>query len=257
MGALHDGHFALIDRARHECDRVAVTLFVNPLQFGPDEDLSRYPRTLDADLDACRKRGVDLVFCPPTSEMYPSPSAITVSAGVLADRLCGRGRPGHFDGVCTVVTKLFHIICAHCAYFGEKDYQQLVIIRRMARDLNFPIEIVGCETVREQDGLAMSSRNRYLTPPVRKQTAGIYASLQKASDQIRQGQTDASVIIRQIEQDLRDGGADNVEYAAVVDPQSLDAVDRINQAVRICVAAWYGDARLIDNIAVDAPGNDK
>jgi len=253
MGALHAGHFALIERARHECDRVAVSIFVNPLQFSAGEDLDRYPRTVDDDRRACEDRGVDMVFSPEASEMYPSPPAISVTAGALADRLCGRHRPGHFDGVCTVVTKLFQIMPAHRAYFGEKDYQQLMIIRHLAGDLNIPIEIVGCPTVRETDGLALSSRNRFLSQKSRKQAACIYAALTAARETIVSGEAEAATIAAGITDRLRAGGADRVDYVEIVDPRSLEPLDRIDRDARICVAARFGGTRLIDNIAVDAP----
>lgn len=253
MGALHAGHFALIERARRECDRVAVSIFVNPLQFSAGEDLDRYPRTTDVDRLACADRGVDMVFSPLAGEMYPSPPAINVTAGSLADRLCGRHRPGHFDGVCTVVTKLFQIIPAHRAYFGDKDYQQLIIIRRLVGDLNIPIEIVGCPTVRETDGLALSSRNRFLSQESRKQAACIYAALTAASEAIGSGEADAAAIAARVTDRIRAGGADRVDYVGIVDPRSLEPLDRIDRDARICVAARFGGTRLIDNIAVDAP----
>ena len=257
MGALHAGHFSLIDQAISACDAVAVTIFVNPLQFGPGEDLNRYPRSFDADVSACRGRGVGMVFCPAPDEMYPRPPVVRVTAGPLADGLCGATRPGHFDGVCTVVTKLFQIIHPRRAYFGEKDYQQLVIIRRMVSDLNMPIEIVGCPTVRESDGLAISSRNRYLSQPVRRQAGSIYRVLQEARAAILDGQRDARTIAAQVRHGLIEGGAQYVEYVAVVDPESLKPVTRIDGLVRLCVAARFGEARLIDNMAVDAPHVDR
>lgn len=253
MGALHDGHFALIERARRDCDRVVVSVFINPLQFSAGEDLDRYPRTTDDDLRACLERGVDMVFCPAAIEMYPTPITVSVAAGALADRLCGRDRPGHFDGVCTVVTKLFQIIPANRAYFGEKDFQQLVIIRRMVGDLNIPIDIVGCPTIRESDGLALSSRNRFLSQETRRQAACIYAALTDARQTIASGETDAAVIVARITDQLLSGGADRVDYVEMVDPQSLDALKRIDGIARICVAARFGGTRLIDNISVDAP----
>lgn len=253
MGALHDGHFALIDRARRECDRIAVSIFVNPLQFSVGEDFDQYPRRMEKDLNACRQHGVDLVFGPTAGEMYPAPAAISVTAGSLADRLCGHHRPGHFDGVCTVVAKLFQIIPAHRAYFGEKDYQQLVIIRRMTVDLNMPIEIVGCPTVRESDGLAISSRNRYLSQEYRRRAACIYEALTSAGDAIESGETNAASIVARITDRLRAGGVDQVDYVELVDPHSLIPLHRIVGEARICVAVRFGGTRLIDNIAVDAP----
>ena len=253
MGAMHDGHFALIDRARRECDRVAVSIFINPLQFAAGEDFDQYPRRMEGDLNACRHRGVDLVFCPTVDEMYPARQVVHVTPGALADRLCGRHRPGHFDGVCTAVAKLFQIIPAHRAYFGEKDYQQLVIIRQMARDLNIPVEIVACPTVRELDGLALSSRNQYLSREDRRRAVCIYEALTDARDAIASGKVHAAEIKARITDRLRAGGAEQVDYVELVDPVSLDSLDRVNGAVRICVAVRFGGTRLIDNIAVDAP----
>jgi len=180
MGALHSGHLSLIEAARRRCDLVVVTLFVNPTQFGPGEDLAAYPRDYDGDARACTTAGVDILFAPPTDVMYPGGDATTVRVGGLTEHLCGASRPGHFDGVTTVVTKLFQIAPAHLAFFGEKDYQQLVVIRKMVADLNMPIEIVGCPIVREPDGLAMSSRNAYLNPEERGRAAVLFQALTEA-----------------------------------------------------------------------------
>lgn len=251
MGDLHDGHWALIDRAQSENDRSVVSIFVNPTQFGPGEDFERYPRPRDADLAGCRERGVSAVFYPSVSEMYAPDASTRISAGPRGEKLCGRFRPGHFDGVCTVVCKLLNIVQPQRAYFGEKDYQQLVIIRRMVRDLDIPVEIVGCPTVRQPDGLALSSRNRYLSETSRKNAAAIFAAMTEASERIKQESRDARELCRQIEARLIAAGAKSIDYAAIVDPQTLDDVMLVDRPVRICVAARFEGARLIDNLAVD------
>ena len=250
MGALHAGHIRLIETAREQCGFVAVSIFVNPLQFGPNEDYARYPKTLEADLEICRQNGVDLVFAPSVEEMYPDPSAppVDVPSG-LTEHLCGPFRPGHFEGVATVVLKLFDIVKPNRAYFGEKDAQQLAVIRRVVRDRNLPIEIVGVPTVREPDGLALSSRNRYLSHQERQIAPFLNKALREAARLIRTGEKDAAQVrksaLRLLDEDL----GISVEYFEIVDPEGLQPVTTISGPVLIAAAAWVGTTRLIDNIS--------
>ncbi|MEK6675547.1 MAG: pantoate--beta-alanine ligase, partial [Planctomycetota bacterium] len=221
MGALHAGHLALIEKAKETCTRAAVTIFVNPTQFNEKEDYAQYPRDLNADLEACRNAGVDLVFTPSAETMYPSGSTTTVHVAQLSAGLCGPFRPGHFDGVATVVTKLFQILPADVAVFGEKDYQQLIIIRRLVRDLNIPIRIVGHPIVREPDGLAMSSRNVHLSPHERTQAVSLNRALADAVSQIQNGQRNSATIVEQIRSTLANAGTRNIDYIDIVDSESL------------------------------------
>ncbi len=250
MGALHEGHLSLIRTARERCDIVAVTIFVNPTQFGPDEDYENYPRTREADLKACERGGVDFVFMPSVTAMYPQGDKTTVHVREVPDGLCGAGRPGHFDGVATICTKLFNILPAHQAFFGEKDYQQMVMIRRMVRDLHQPIEIVECPTVREPDGLAISSRNAYLSASEREQAVGLSRGLFAARDRIISGERNAAEIARGIRDEILSAGAVDIEYIEVVDPETLMPVKTITGSVRICLAVRVGPCRLIDNVGV-------
>jgi pantoate--beta-alanine ligase len=252
MGALHAGHAALIETARRECGVVVVSIFVNPTQFNNQDDLARYPRTLDADLAVCRELGVDVVFAPSAGEVYPAPLECSVDVGRLADHLCGRFRPGHFRGVATVVLKLFQMVQPHRAYFGEKDAQQLAIIRRLAADFNVPIEIVEVPTVREADGLAMSSRNRHLSADERAVAPILFQSLQAARQRIAAGERDVRAICEDVVSGLRRAITTNVclEYVEIVDPLTMQPVDRIEGRVRVAGAMWIGSTRLIDNILV-------
>ncbi len=252
MGALHEGHLSLIRAARERCDFVAVTIFVNPTQFGPGEDYQTYPRTLESDLQACETEGVDLVFRPATETVYPEGAQTTVHVDGVTKRLCGPCRPGHFDGVATVCAKLFSILPADLAFFGEKDYQQMVMIRRMALDLNLPIEIVPCPTVREPDGLAMSSRNASLSGEERKQAASLSRGLFAAADGIAAGERSAAAIVAVIRDRILWAGPADIEYIEVVDPDTLEGVKTIDGPVRICLAGRIGSCRLIDNIGVSA-----
>ena len=248
MGALHAGHFALIDRASHECRCVVVSIFVNPLQFDRQDDLRHYPRTLPADLDACRARAVDLVFAPGEGEMYPAPPACTVEVARLADHLCGNHRPGHFNGVATVVLKLLQIVQPARAYFGEKDAQQLAVIRRLVRDLNVPVDIVEVPVVREADGLAVSSRNAHLSPGERQVAAALYRALCCGQRQIAAGETAAAAIRERAAASVPDDARLRLDYLEVVDPEEMQPVRTIAGPVRIAGALWVGATRLIDNV---------
>ena len=248
MGALHAGHIALIERARRECGCVVVSVFVNPLQFDREDDLRRYPRTLQADLDTCNTLGVDVVFAPRNTEIYPSPPACTVRIVRLADHLCGRHRPGHFEGVATVVLKLLQIVQPARAYFGEKDAQQTAIVRRVVRDFNVPVEIVQVPIVREPDGLAISSRNVHLSRDERQVAVSLYRALCTAQQHIAAGQTDADAVRAAASACLPDAPGLRLEYLEVVDPEDMQPVQAITGPVRVAGALWVGGTRLIDNL---------
>ena len=252
MGYLHAGHESLMDLARSECDVVVVSIFVNPLQFGVGEDLSGYPRDLERDLQRCRALGVSYVFNPSAEEMYPSGrESVAVSAGEIGTVLCARSRPGHFDGVCTVVAKLLNIVGASRVYLGQKDAQQLVVLRAMVRSLNAPVEIVGCPTVRESDGLAMSSRNSYLTAEERGAAVVLCKALDEAASRIFSGETDGAAIATLLGERISSEPLARLDYAACVDPDSLRDVDVVAGPVLLAVAAFVGRARLIDNVLVE------
>ena len=248
MGALHEGHARLIETARQNGDRTIVSIFVNPLQFDRKDDLEKYPRTLDADLEICNRHGVEMVFAPTVGEMYPSEPVCTVTVKRITDRLCGQFRPGHFDGVATVVTKLFEIVQPDVAYFGEKDGQQLAVIRRMVSDFNMPIAIAGVATVREADGLALSSRNARLSPEERAKATVLYQALREAERAIADGERDARVVERRAAALIPPDGSLRLEYLEVVDPVELQRVDTIDGRVLVAGALWVGSTRLIDNI---------
>ena len=250
MGALHEGHAALIRAAKATADYVVVSIFVNPTQFGPKEDYSRYPRTLEADAALCERCGGDLIFAPSVEEMYPEGSSTFVEVPKLQDVLCGASRPGHFRGVCTVVLKLFNIVLADVAIFGAKDYQQSRIIRRMVKDLDVPVEIQVEPTIREADGLALSSRNRYLTPAERAAAPGIQQALRQVRDQARDVKD-----VEKLEASLRGlleaiPGA-RVDYARVVDAESLQTLETLDRPAVAAVAVFLGTTRLIDNLTID------
>jgi pantoate--beta-alanine ligase len=247
MGALHAGHERLIARARAECARVVVSIFVNPLQFDRADDLERYPRTLAADVDACERTGVDLLFLPTVHEMYPAAPGCTVDPGPLATHLCGAYRPGHFRGVATVVLKLLNIVGADRAYFGEKDAQQLAIVRRMVADFNVPATVVGVPTVREPDGLAMSSRNARLLPHERALAPHLYQALRKAVALIADGATDPAVITREATESLGNDEHLRLEYFEIVGPDDMQPLETIDGPALIAGALWVGGTRLIDN----------
>lgn len=248
MGALHEGHMSLIREARKHCDHVAATIFVNPLQFGPNEDFVKYPRSFDADCAALTSEGVDLLFAPPPEEMYPAGAEAQVEVPLIGARLDGTSRPGHFRGVTTVVTKLFHIVQQDKAFFGQKDTAQVAVLRVMVRDLNFDTEIFVCPTVREEDGLTLSSRNRYLNPSERQRALALSRSLRYLQHAVATGQHGARPLLDTLLQHLHSVDALRVDYAAIVDPQTLEPLDDVRSRSLVAIAAWVGDTRLIDNI---------
>ncbi len=248
MGALHEGHGHLIELARRETDFVAVSIFVNPIQFDRPDDYEKYARTLPEDVEFCRARGVDLVFAPDASEMYPEPQLTFVEVSGVSDHLCGQFRPGHFRGVATVVAKLFHIVRPNRAYFGEKDAQQLAVIERMAADLHMPIAIVPVPTVREADGLALSSRNRRLSPEERAVAPLLYHALEAARGAIEQGCDSPAAVKAVALAALYNEPRIRVEYFEIVDPRSMSPVERVIGPVRVAAAIWIGATRLIDNV---------
>ena len=252
MGALHIGHVSLIQAAAERCDYVVVSIFVNPTQFGPGEDFEKYPRPVEQDLAICAQHGVDAVFAPSPREMYPRENLTWVTVEKISEPLCGRLRPGHFRGVATVCTKLFNIVGADLAFFGQKDAQQVAVIRRMVADLNLPLEIVVCPTVREPDGLAVSSRNQYLSPQGRKEATVIYRSLQRSAELIRAGEKEVARIAEQMREVLGQVPAFQVEYVSIVDAASLEDLTQVRGKVLVAVAGRLGSTRLIDNIVVDA-----
>ena len=253
MGALHSGHASLIAHARRECDRVVVSIFVNPLQFDRKDDLDRYPRMLQADVDVCERLGVDIVFAPTVAEMYPGEPSCVVEVGRIADHLCGRFRPGHFRGVATVVMKLFQIVQPDRAYFGEKDAQQLAVIRHMVRDLDVPVHIEGVPTVREADGLALSSRNQRLSPDERALARCLYQALCEARQQISAGVREAAAVQRAAGARIPSDDRLRLEYLEVVDPDDMQPVERIDGPALVAGALWVGSTRLIDNLLCSPP----
>jgi pantoate--beta-alanine ligase len=249
MGAFHDGHRSLIERARRETEQVVVSIFVNPLQFPDPRDLERYPRTRDRDLRDAERLGVDVVFAPDEREMYPGGEpAVTVDPGPLGDRLEGAARPGHFRGVATVVAKLLNAVGPCRAYLGEKDAQQLAVIRWMVRDLEFPIEVVACPTVRETDGLAMSSRNALLSPEDREAAGSLFLALSEAAERARAGERDAAALVAVMAREIGGTPGARLDYAAVVDDETFEDVRMLERPARALVAARFGDLRLIDNL---------
>jgi pantoate--beta-alanine ligase len=248
MGALHAGHGALIDRARRDSDAVVVSIFVNPIQFDRADDYAKYTRNLEADLEFCGKRKADLVFSPSAEEMYPVPQKAFVEVTGVSERLCGEFRPGHLRGVATVVMKLFNIVQADTAYFGQKDAQQLVVIRKMVTDLNVPVTIISVPTVREADGLAASTRNERLTPGERAVAPALYRALEAARHKIGLGCIEAGPVKEAGLAILRDHPEIRLEYFEVVDAAEMQPVGRINAPVCIAAAVWLGSTRLIDNV---------
>jgi pantoate--beta-alanine ligase len=242
---------SLVRHARRHCDYIVVSIFVNPTQFVAGEDYSSYPRTLEADVARCAGEGVDLIFAPSAEQMYSLSAATTVHVARLTEPLCGRHRPGHFDGVTTVVTKLFNIVQPDAAFFGQKDAQQAAVIRKMAVDLDMPVEVIVCPTVREPDGLAMSSRNAYLSAEQRQQALCLYRGLQGARRAIAEGGRDAEALISQIRRTIAAAGPCTIDYIEIVHPETLEPVGRVTGPVLIAAAVRIGKARLIDNIVVD------
>ena len=248
MGALHAGHLSLVRAAKAESDLVAVSIFVNPTQFGPKEDYSKYPRTFEQDCELLEGEGVDLLFSPSVEEMYPSDAVTYVTVESLSEKLDGGSRPGHFRGVATVVSKLFHIIEPNVAFFGQKDAAQVAIIRRMVRDLNLPVEIVVCPIVREPDGLAMSSRNAYLNVQERKAALVLHRSLRRIEELAKSGERDSARLIAAGKNILAAEPLVRLDYLDIVDPENLDPVTTVSPGTLVAVAAWVGATRLIDNL---------
>ena len=251
MGYLHEGHESLIRKASEENDRVVVSIFVNPIQFGPKEDLSIYPRYLERDSKVCESAGADIIFHPENEEMYFKDFSTFVDMNGLTAELCGKSRPTHFRGVCTVVTKLFNIVAPDRAYFGEKDAQQLAVIKRMVRDLNIDIEIIGCPIVREKDGLAKSSRNTYLSVEERNAAIILNKSLTLAKEKIQAGERDSEIIIKLIEEVINSEKLARIDYIEVVDSLSMEKVERIEKSVLVAIAVFIGKTRLIDNFTYE------
>ncbi|MGY3237979.1 pantoate--beta-alanine ligase [Bradyrhizobium sp. USDA 4472] len=252
MGYLHDGHLALIAASQAKCDVTVVSIFVNPTQFGPNEDLSSYPRDFLRDEELCRGRGVTILFAPGAHEVYPSYFETFVEPGDLAKPLCGAFRPGHFRGVATVVCKLFNMVQPDVAFFGQKDFQQCAVVRRMVVDLNLPIEIVTVPTVREHDGLAMSSRNRYLSEAERQQALAISRGLSAALDEFRSGEREVEKLIAVAKRHLK--AVDRLQYLELVDGDTLKTADSpLRRPAALCAAAYVGSTRLIDNVILTLP----
>ncbi|SEN28958.1 pantoate--beta-alanine ligase [Lihuaxuella thermophila] len=250
MGYLHEGHLSLIKRARKECDIVVLSIFVNPLQFGPNEDFERYPRDLDRDAALAKQAGVDLLFCPSVREMYPHEILTEVRVRKVTDRLCGASRPGHFEGVATVVTKLFHIVLPDRAYFGLKDAQQVAVIEQMVKDLHFPVTIVPCETVREPDGLAMSSRNVYLSEEERKQAVILNRALTEVKEQLEKGLLiTADEVNRYVRERINSQPLAQIDYVETLSYPRLEPIHHLDQRpIIVAVAVRFGSTRLIDNL---------
>lgn len=251
MGSLHAGHESLMEAARRTCDKVVVSVFVNPIQFGPDEDYDSYPRDIERDARICESKGVDAVFHPAVEEMYPEGYSTYVEVEGLTERLCGAVRPGHFRGVCTVVTKLFNIIDPDRAFFGQKDAQQLAVIKRMVADLNMDVRIIGCPIVREEDGLAKSSRNSYLSREEREAALILSRSLAAARESIEQGERDVSVLESLIRTTLEAEPLASVDYIEIVDGLALQPIARLGESALIALAVYIGSTRLIDNLVFE------
>ncbi len=248
MGALHEGHLSLIRAAKEQCNIVVATIFVNPTQFGPNEDFSRYPRTFASDCALLEAEGVDILFAPTVEDMYPTGTSRTfIEVPGISDRLDGLSRPGHFRGVATVVAKLFHIVSPDYAYFGQKDAAQVAVLRAMVQDLNFPVNLIVCPTVRDADGLALSSRNQYLSPEERTQALALSRSLVTATTQAAKGLHNAAQLKSAILQELQSTPALKIDYVEIVDPTTLEPIADLQTGALIAIAAWIGKTRLIDN----------
>ena len=256
MGALHEGHLSLVRSARASSDVVAASIFVNPTQFGPNEDLAKYPRSFDRDCDLLEREGVELLFAPSVGEMYPAGAVTWVTVEGLSDKLDGRSRPGHFRGVTTVVAKLFHIVEPDAALFGQKDAAQVAIIRRMVRDLNLPVEIVTCPIVREPDGLAMSSRNAYLDAEQRKRALVLHGSLMRVQGLAEAGEREAAKLVAAGRKEFAKESSVRLDYFEIVDPDTLNPAQDISGGALAAVAAFVGSTRLIDNIVLRKTQND-
>ncbi len=252
MGALHEGHLSLVRASRARCNFTAASLFVNPLQFGPSEDFSRYPRTFEQDCSLFEQEGVDLLFAPSPEEMTPANALAFVEVPGIGDRLDGASRPGHFRGVATIVTKLFHIVAPHAAFFGQKDAAQVAVLRTMVRDLNFDLDLVVCPTIREADGLALSSRNRYLSVSERTQALALSHSLQCVQREAVKGETSAVLLQQKLESCLTSADGIRLDYAQIVHPDTLEPLKITKNGALVAVAAWVGKTRLIDNILLPA-----
>jgi pantoate--beta-alanine ligase len=250
MGALHDGHLSLVRAAKAQCDLVAVSIFVNPTQFGPTEDFTRYPRTFERDCQLLEKEGVDIVFAPSTEEVYRKDEVTWVTVEGLSEKLDGKSRPGHFRGVTTVVSKLFHIVGPDLAFFGQKDAAQVAVVRRLVRDLNMPVEIVVCPIVREPDGLAMSSRNAYLNPEERCRALVLQRSLRWIEEAFRGGERSAGRLLAAAKQVLANEPQVRLDYFEIVDPETLEPLDDISRPALVALAAYVGSTRLIDNVVL-------
>jgi pantoate--beta-alanine ligase len=248
MGALHDGHLSLVRAAKASCGCVTVSIFVNPTQFGPSEDLANYPRTFDRDRELLEKEGIDLLFAPSAEEMYPPGGITWVTVEGLSDKLDGGSRPGHFRGVTTIISKLFHVIQPDAAFFGQKDAAQLAVIRQMVRNLNFDIEIVACPIVREADGLALSSRNHYLDDVQRKQALVLHRSLMRVKELWRAGERDAARLAATGKKEIKKESAVRLDYFEIVNPDTLDVISTASNGALVAVAAFVGSTRLIDNL---------
>ena len=253
MGALHEGHLSLIRQAKKRCSRVVVSIFVNPLQFGPSEDFTKYPRTVKSDQQWCRESGVDLLFRPSTEEFYPQDFQTTVMVNRVSRRWEGEARPTHFDGVTTVVTKLLSLICPNQAFFGQKDYQQLMVIKRLVQDLNLDTKIVRCSTIRESDGLALSSRNRYLSESQRRQATSLSAALRYGVKALKLGNQSIQVIQREMKKIVNQSAGMAIEYLSICDANNLEPLKLAKGNMVLLGAARLGDIRLIDNMLVVAP----
>ena len=249
MGFLHEGHLSLMRAAEKDCDIVIVSIYVNPTQFAPTEDLDKYPRDFERDKKLCEEVGVDVIFYPSNEEMYPDGYSTFVKTEKLSEKLCGVSRPTHFRGITTIVLKLFTIVRPHKSYFGLKDCQQFIIVKKMIHDLNLDIEIVGCPTVREEDGLAMSSRNTYLNPEERKQATVLSRSLKHAKNLFLDGETDAEKLKKQIS-DMINKTSGKIDYVEIVNPNSLESVKTVSKGDVIALAVFYGKTRLIDNVVL-------